>query len=51
MPQTKEHNQVVREEFTRQATAYAAPLAQGMWPWDLRLWPVRLSGLTSLRRR
>ena len=24
MPQTKEHNQVVREEFTRQATAYAA---------------------------
>jgi len=24
MPPTKEHNQVVREEFTRQATAYAA---------------------------
>jgi len=24
MPQTKEHNQVVREEFTRQAMAYAA---------------------------
>ena len=24
MPQTKEHNQVVREEFTRQAAAYAA---------------------------
>src|SRR6266496_3559012 len=24
MPQTKEHNQVVREEFTRQAVAYAA---------------------------
>ena len=24
MPQTKEHNQVVCEEFTRQATAYAA---------------------------
>ena len=24
MPQTKDHNQVVREEFTRQATAYAA---------------------------
>ena len=24
MAQTKEHNQVVREEFTRQATAYAA---------------------------
>src|SRR5262249_56156367 len=24
MPQTKEHNQIVREEFTRQAVAYAA---------------------------
>lgn len=24
MPQTKEHNQIVREEFTRQAAAYAA---------------------------
>ena len=24
MPHTREHNQVVREEFTRQAAAYAA---------------------------